>query len=196
MTSLLADATDELPTEAQAVLAGVLPAVGLAVEYRARLRAGVGSLGRPRFVALAEWAGGWICREVKAVAPPATVWAKGRNSPGHSRIPDAVRGAIRAPDPFYRLDGRWVARRLGPRSSRIELRYLATPDAERVLHGMGTEAANVHLGTTGTASAILSDLARRPIGWLEVAAQTLAGLIELDWATWRSIESADPDRKR
>ncbi len=58
MTTLLSDAPEEVPTEAQAVLAGVLPAVGLAVEYRARPRAGVGSLGRPRFVALAEWAGG------------------------------------------------------------------------------------------------------------------------------------------
>ncbi len=104
-----------------------------------------------------------------------------------------MKGAIRAPDPFYRLDGRWVARRLGPRSSRIELRHLASSDAERVLHGMGTEAANVHLGTTGTAAAILSDLTQRPTGWLEDAARTLSGLIERDWATWRSIKSLEPD---
>ena len=37
--------------------------------------AGVGSLGRRRFVAIAEWTGGLIAREAKALVPSAAVWA-------------------------------------------------------------------------------------------------------------------------
>ncbi|HVU53073.1 MAG TPA: DUF2252 family protein, partial [Polyangia bacterium] len=39
--------------------------------------AGMGSLGRPRYVALAEWRGGGVAREAKATAPSAWTWASG-----------------------------------------------------------------------------------------------------------------------
>lgn len=53
--------------------------------------AGVGSLGRPRFVAIAEWTGGLIAREAKALVPSAAVWA------GMANIRDAsARGDPRA----------------------------------------------------------------------------------------------------
>jgi uncharacterized protein (DUF2252 family) len=116
MTKLLADPPVVPPADARAALAPAMPAAGLKVEYRARPRAGVGSLGRPRFVALAEWRGGWVCREAKAATPSASAWAAA--AAATCRAADAVGGAVRAPDPFYRLSGRWVVRRLGRRGRR------------------------------------------------------------------------------
>jgi hypothetical protein len=182
-TALLADSPAAVPDDAKAALAAVLPSPDLKVEYRARPRAGVGSLGRPRYVALAEWAGGWICREAKAAAPPATAWATEIAAP--CRAGEAASRAVRAPDPFYRVVGPWVVRRLGPRSSRIELTGLKAADAGRLLHAMGAEAANVHLGTPGAGPQIATDLTGRPDGWLEAAARTLADRIDADWVATR-----------
>src|SRR5262249_12722670 len=54
-----------------------MPADGL--QWRlVRRRAGLGSLGRERYVALAEWNGALIAREAKAIAPSACVWAEKR----------------------------------------------------------------------------------------------------------------------
>jgi hypothetical protein len=184
LTGLLADPPADPLDDTKAVLAAVLPEANLKVEYRFRPKVGMGSLGRPRYVALAEWAGGWICREVKAAAPPATAWAGDRTPTGSPMAALAVSRAVRSPDPFYRPADRWVVRRLGPRSSRIELTGLAAADAGRVLEVMGAEVANVHLGTRNVGTAVLADLATRPAGWLADAARNLADLIEDDWAAW------------
>ena len=50
---------------AQAALDHLMPEPGLSYRLRRRV-SGVGSLGRPRFVALADWQGGKIAREAKA----------------------------------------------------------------------------------------------------------------------------------
>src|SRR5262249_20059222 len=42
--------------------------------------AGGGSLGRPRYVAIADWHGGHLVREAKAVVPSAWDWAHGTAS--------------------------------------------------------------------------------------------------------------------
>jgi hypothetical protein len=184
LTELLGQPPSEPPASAIAALARVFPTANIPFEYRIRPRVGMGSLGRPRYVALAEWAGGWLCREVKAAAPPATLWAKGETFAGPLQIGTAVGRAIRSPDPFYQPTAQWVARRLGPRSSRIELAGLATGEAGRVLEAMGMEVANVHAGTPGAGAAILADLdARRP-DWLSGAGKLFAALIEEDWAAW------------
>jgi hypothetical protein len=143
----------------------------------------MGSLGKPRYVALAEWAGGWVAREAKAATPPATAWVANRED---LLLAEAVRRAIRCPDPFYRLDQGWVVRRLGPRCSRLELAHLKqATDLDRVLRAMGAEAANIHLGTAGAAPEIERDLNRRPKGWLGTAARSMSRLIERDRRAWR-----------
>jgi uncharacterized protein (DUF2252 family) len=73
--------------------------------------AGVGSLGRPRFVALAQWGGARIAREAKALILSAAVWASGDRSK-QTYIDDLVALAVRIPDPFYRVAGKWVVRML------------------------------------------------------------------------------------
>ncbi len=187
LTKLLADPTADPPPEAQAALLHNLPSDGLTPAFRFRSRTGMGSLGKPRYVALVEWAGGWICREAKSIAPPATAWAAGVNQLDAPRLADAIKRAVRAPDPFYRVDGAWITRRLAPRCSRIELNHLPVADAARILGAMGAETANVHLGTAGVAAEILRDLEHRPMSWLEDAGKKMADVVEADWKAWRRV---------
>jgi hypothetical protein len=63
---------------------------------------------------------------------------------------------------------------------------LKAAEVGRVLHAMGAETTNVHLGTPGATGAMRTDLSRRPKDWLEKAARSLADLMEADWAEWRS----------
>jgi hypothetical protein len=172
------------PVDAREALEANLPRGVECVEYRARPKAGVGSLGRPRYVALACRAGSRLCREAKAAAPPATAWASGADTP--TRAAEAVGGARRSPDPFYHPGERWVVRRLGPKTDRIDLGSLRGAKVGRVLRAMGAEAGNVHVGTPGAAEAILAHLDARPADWLAVAARRLADLMEEDWDAWKA----------
>jgi hypothetical protein len=144
--------------------------------------AGVGSLGRPRFVALAEWGGGLFAREAKAVVPSALVWARNRET----RTTVAVRllkQAIRVPDPFYSIQADWVVRRLAPDCSRIELADLpGRRDEQKLLRVMGWEAANMHLATHR--GPIRADLRARPRRWLADAAMRMADAVGKDWRRW------------
>jgi hypothetical protein len=183
MTKLLRLPVADPPADAVTALTADRPPGLTEIAFRPRPEAGVGSLGRPRFVALAEWRGGWLCREAKATAPPATAWALGTGA--ECRTGEAVRAAVRAHDPFYRHADRWVARRLAPRASRIDLDGLEEVNLNHLLTAMGAEVANTHLGTPA-AAAILADLDRRPAGWLFDASRQFGELIESDWRVWRA----------
>jgi hypothetical protein len=99
---------------------------------------------------------------------------------------EACSRAVRCPDPFYKPGPEWVARRLAPRSSRIDLGQLASvEDVLRVLWAMGGEAANVHLGTSHAADAILGDLAERPSDWLTAAGRAAFQAVTRDWQAWQ-----------
>jgi Uncharacterized protein conserved in bacteria (DUF2252) len=153
------------------------------VPYRVVRRvAGVGSLGRQRLVALAEWGGALIAREVKAWVPSAVVWATGRTSASVD-CGALLSRAVRVLDPFFRKTDGWLVRRLSPDCSRIELEQLPrVRDEERLLGAMGWETANLHLGRGRTA--IRRDLRKRPRRWLETAAVAMADAVEADWRDW------------
>jgi len=158
-----------------------MPEKGLPYRVVRRI-AGVGSLGHPRLVALAQWRGAWIAREAKAWAPSAAVWAAGRTS---SPLDGAtlLGCAVRAFDPFFKKSDGWLVRRLSPDCSRIELEELPrVRDEERLLRAMGWETANVHLGHGRTQ--IRRDLRKREGRWLEAAALAMADAVEADWRTW------------
>ena len=148
----------------------------------ARRVAGVGSLGRPRFVALADWRGAIIAREAKALLPSAAVWAARRQSIDVN--PEALLArAVRCPDPFFCIDRGWIVRRLAPDCSRIELQDLPrSRDEEKLLRAMGWETANIHLGQRGPR--IHPDLLSRPRRWLERAAAAMSHDVESDWQAW------------
>jgi hypothetical protein len=186
LTALLDDPAVEPPDEARDALVREMPGEGLSPQFRFRPCSGMGSLGKPRFVALALWNGSWVAREAKALTPPATAWAAGKGAAA-SLAAEVAGRAVRCPDPSFKPGSGWVLRRLAPRSSRIELAQLRhASDFPRLLRAMGAETANVHLGTPGAAGRVLADLARRPEGWLVNSARSLFRLVERDWEAWRA----------
>ena len=90
-------------------------------------------------------------------------------------------------DPFVRLRGSWIVRRLAPDCSRVELASMPKErDESRLLRAMGFETANVHLGTPRAAKAILRDLEKRPGDWLHEAATAMVKATTKDWREWRA----------
>lgn len=149
-------------------------------------QAGLGSLGRQRFTALADWRGGTIAREAKPLTSSAWGWMRGTQTRAvhYSRI---ISRAVRVPDPFLHVRDGWVVRRLAPDCSRIELERLAgVRDECKLLSMMGWETANVHLGTPGRRKLILSDLGRRKGDWLCKAALRMRAATVRDWREWRN----------
>jgi hypothetical protein len=156
------------------------------LKYRIMHRvSGMGSLGRRRFVALAEWRGGSLAREAKELTDSAWYCARARRSRTGIHYQEALDRSRRCPDPFVKLRGRWIVRRLAPDCSRIELSSLPTKhDGMRLLHAMGFETANVHLGTRD-AKSIEADLRKRRPLWLQTAALAMGKSVEADWKRWR-----------
>jgi hypothetical protein len=152
----------------------------------ARRTAGTGSLGRPRWVARAEWRGAPVVRELKVMLPSA--WHR---EPGEQaiRCAEIAGGRFRANDPWYRLDGNLLVRRLSPNNRKIEAEAenggvsLLTPE---MLRAMGLDLASVHLGTGNRRAAVARDLARRKDDWLRVNAQLAAAAVARDHADWKA----------
>lgn len=183
---LLSMPAAEPPADVRKLLLSEMPAKQLNVQYRHRRMVGVGSLGKPRYLAMAEWAGGWIAREAKAISPPATDWMMGRESDSRSRIGEAIKKAARCPDPHFKVHAGWIVRRLAPRCSRIELQHLRNiTDQTRLLFAMGAELANIHVGSAAAIPGILDDLERRKPNWLRQAANAMISKLEEDWHEWR-----------
>jgi hypothetical protein len=173
-----------MPRNAQAALDQLMPEVGLPYSLRRRV-SGLGSLGRPRFVALADWQGGKIAREAKALGPSACAWAGEGHGLTTIFYQAMVDQAVRCRDPFVRMQGSWLVRRLSPYCSRIELTALPRKrDEGQLLYAMGFETANVHLGSPKAIKAIQRDLATRTATWLREAAKRMTSVTLSDWTEW------------
>jgi hypothetical protein len=148
--------------------------------------AGQGSLGHTRYVALANWNGGRIAREAKALVPSACHWAQGHEGPSEILYQTVLSRAVRCPDPFVQLRGHWIVRRLSPHCSRIELAALKGQGEEmRLLHAMGREAANIHLGTRNARKLILRHLGKQKGKWLHRVTETMLQVVRADWKMWK-----------
>lgn len=143
---------------------------------------GMGSLGQPRYVAIAEWCGGFIAREVKQVVPSSSVWLRGGTERGEPYYDKIIASAVRSRDPYQKVIGDWLVRRLSPDSNPIEIEDLPKERDEAVLiRAMGSEAANIHLGTRKQRTRILADLRRRPANWLRKSGKEMAKAVVKDW---------------
>jgi len=176
-----------VPKSARRAIERLLPEPGLQYHLAHRI-AGLGSLGRERYVAIAMYRGARIAREAKALAPSACVWAAEEKTVSqricYQQILDR---SIRAIDPFVRLKGRWIVRRLAPDCSRVELSSMPKErDETKLLHAMGFETANVHLGTPRAGKAIQRDLAKRLGHWLHESAAGMVKATMEDWKDWRA----------
>ena len=149
-----------LPADAKQALEKMLPEPSL--DYKVvRREAGMGSLGQQHFVAIANWCGGCIAREAKAMVPSAWNWLDS-NKNSQSYYQQTIRSAVRSHDPYQKIVGRWLMRRLSPESNPVDITKLpGERDEETLLHAMGSEAANVHLGSKRQTVKVLKDLGRR-----------------------------------
>ena len=174
----------EVPVKVLKLLKQAMPERNLKFRVAHR-RAGLGSLGRERYTAIAKWDGGNIAREAKALLPSACVWANGA---GGKQIyyGTMLRQIVRAPDPFMAMREGWIIRRLAPYCSRIELQQLPRgPYAEKLSRAMGHELANVHLGTPRAIAAVRLDLRQRGSKWLHHASTAMVEATLKDWKEWR-----------
>jgi len=176
----------EVPKSARKALEDLLPARGLVYRVVHRV-AGLGSLGRERYVAIADWEGGRVAREAKALLPSACFWAKDEKGSNKILYEEIITTAARALDPCVHLCGRWIVRRLAPHCSRIEMAAIPKKrDEERLLHSMGFETANIHLGSKRAIKNVRRDLAKRKPGWVHEAAKKMGGAVRKDWEEWRN----------
>lgn len=175
---------ETVPHEVTNALEQAMPEAGLSYGVRRRV-SGLGSLGRLRFVALAEWRGGKVAREAKRLIASAGLWAQGREGGGPLLYQSMLEQSVRCRDPFVRMQGQWLLRRLSPYCSRIELTALPKKrDEGKLLYAMGWETANVHLGDQQRISAVQRDLAARKSGWLRKAAKAMTKATLADWKDW------------
>jgi hypothetical protein len=172
-----------VPPEALASLEAKMPDTQLKYKFGQRT-AGQGSLGRPRFVAMADLHGGLIAREAKVALPSACVWA-GLAQSEHIYYQELIDHAFRSKDPYVGLEGGWIVRRLSPDCSRVELTDLPkNPDEHLLMRAMGAETANIHLGQEGAAAAILADLKKRKPNWLRKAVKKMVKVTRADQKQW------------
>jgi hypothetical protein len=175
----------DVPVSAIEAMEHLFPAPNL--EYRiARRVAGLGSLGHARYVALAKWNGHWIAREAKALVPSSCFWAADHDGQAEILYQTIIHRAVRCPDPFVHLYGQWIVRRLSPHCSRIELTGLEVHGSEmRLLHSMGWETANIHLGTGNAVKDIIRHASKRKRRWLHEATLAMVDRVVADWKTWK-----------
>jgi hypothetical protein len=178
------------PDSVRKAIAKILPK-GAKPEYRILKRPkGLGSLGRRRYLAVLNWKGGRMAREAKSVVPSACLWVSGkakRGGEGNPWLEKIVGAAVRCADPYYDVRRGWLVRRLGPDCSRIDLDELIHhEDMALLVHGMGRETANVHLGTPKGRRRIREGLGELPKDWLETAAQHMLQLCLKDWGQFKS----------
>jgi hypothetical protein len=76
-------------------------------------------------------------------------------------------------------------RRLSPASNPIEVDDLPKKcDEYTLLHAMGKEIANVHLGSPKRTKTVLKDLRGREKKWLRRAGKRMAEVMENEWKAY------------
>lgn len=176
---------DPVPISAIDAIEHLMPVRDL--QYRLAHRvAGLGSLGHARYVAIADWNGARIAREAKALVSSASYWALDHSGPSEILYQAIISRAVRCLDPYVQLRGRWIVRRLSPHCSRIELADLKAQGEElRLLHAMGWETANIHLGTKAARKPILRHMDKQKGKWLHRATQQMLEAVRQDWEVWK-----------
>lgn len=175
----------ETPPEVMSMLEAGLPSQGM--DYRILHRqAGTGSLGRPRYTALAEWQGGFVAVEAKALIPSAALWARKKHQGADVKYEEILARAVRRLDPNVKVYDGWVVRGLAPDRCRIDLDELGPErDEARMMRAMGWEVANIHLGTRAVVKDVLEDLKDRKKKWLVKYADRMVGAVIDDWEMWK-----------
>ena len=153
-------------------------------ELKSRI-AGLGSLGHPRVLALANWDGAHVVREAKKLTPSAWIWARNLDRT-EILSRKLVESAVRIRDPHVHFAEHWIVRRLAPDCCHIEISTLPQKrDEEKLLYYMGWETANIHFGSPKVIPRVRRDLAARKGRWLHRAAKAMLEVTLDDWEFWR-----------
>jgi hypothetical protein len=170
----------EVPRPARLAIDNSLPP---RTEYKLiRREAGMGSLGQPRFVAVANHDGGYIAREIKFTVPSASVWNAGQTRRGERYYDRLIRSAVRSHDPYQKTSKGWLVRRLSPDSNPLEIEDLPSKrDELTLLSAMGKEVANVHLGSKNRIAVVLKHLRGQKSRWLSKAGKKMARIVLEEW---------------
>ena len=59
-------------------------------------------------------------------------------------------------------------------------------DTARMMHAMGWETANIHLGTRPKVKDVLADLKERKPDWLRKSAEQMVEVTLKDWEMWKN----------
>jgi hypothetical protein len=204
-----------VPSDARAALNACFPQPTPVYDVGHR-EAGLGSLGRQRFTAVAsDWQGGIIVREAKALAPSAWLWANQEQDESYASALSAksisyrtiVNAAVRSGDPWLKIIDSWVVRRLGPDAFKVEIKDLeleASKEEEltkKLLEAMGKEIANVHSPSSNPSNDVLEHvkaLSSNPTSseWLFDSAKSMAEQTEEDFHDWKKEGyECPPDEK-
>jgi hypothetical protein len=159
--------------------------------------AGMGSLGRPRWVGFAVWQGAPVVREAKAAL--CSAWVRHHGGPRRLRCAEAALGRYRSPNPWYLIERGIVVRRLSPNDRKIELPS-GTADTvnkgfakrtafvnARMLDAMAADLAAIHLGSGDHGKAIRKDLRKRKAGWLRRAVAAAAEQVRREQREWTKV---------
>jgi hypothetical protein len=161
-----------------------MPAQGLTIKTATR-SAGTGSLGRPRWIGVADWRGAPVVREAKAIVRSA--WPLANNSTDTQIHVGAIAtGKYRAIDPWFLLDGKIIVRRLSPNNRKIEIDDGVNTFSPAMLEAMGADLANVHAGLVDRRTGIKRDLDKRGKGWLTESARQAAEAVSSDYRSWKA----------
>jgi hypothetical protein len=172
------------PERYRKVLMAAMPEPS-AVMTTARRVAGTGSLGRPRWTGRADWRGGPVMREAKALL--VSSWYRTHSSQStNMHCAEIARARHRAPDPWYAVKDGIVVRRISPNNRKIEADDQAFSEFKgEMLRAMGQELASVHLGSGDHAPAIMADLDRYNPDWLASNAIKMADATKRDYQDYR-----------
>jgi len=181
--------TERAPPRYRKVLAAAMPAPRLTIRKTARRVAGAGSLGRPRWIGVADWRGAPVVREAKALVVSAWSLKHGKGK-GKIRCGEIASGRYRAIDPWHHIKDGIVVRRLSPNNRKIEADEDPGPLlSSDMLRAMGGDLASVHLGTADSTEAVEQDLAHRKRGWLKTNAMRMAKAVEAEHAEWTAAKA-------
>jgi hypothetical protein len=147
--------------------------------------AGLGSLGRARWVGIADWRGGRVVRECKVLT--ASAWTRVFAPKALKQQSGAISaGRYRSPDPWYHVANGLVVRRLSPNNRKIEFGSGNAGNLldAKLLRAMGRELANVQHGAQDRRKAVEADLAKRKPDWLLNNATAAADFVTREFREW------------
>jgi hypothetical protein len=149
-------------------------------------RAGTGSLGHPRIVAVGQT----HARETKLLGPGSNRWLQERMR-GAAGVPETdqtlysrITTAVHGPFPGLRVHG-WQIRRLAPDVVRINVSGLSGRDADRVVRSMAEAVAAVHGVDAAALAAARAHSATMSTEWLAEAVDQMSADIRACHHDWR-----------